>query len=1026
MSLAPEWSDRIKRWTETLKSCIYRKADTVQLKGFVTREQLTLQQAGRRAFKPVQGGTSWGAKWTYAWFRCSITVPPGVAGRMIVFKSGVSGEALVWVDGVEAGSVSWGRNHILLTKNAKPGRTFEIMMEAYAGHGATPCEFGPVPHGVETVPEPPARQQTVTETSFGILEEDAYQLLMDVEVLQSLRPHLDKDSLRLAEVDAALRDFTCILDLELPPDEMVRTAIAARKRLAPVLKAVNGSTAPVMHAFGHGHIDLAWLWPLAETERKAARTFSNQLRLMKQYPSYRYLQSEPHLYRMVKDRHPALYRRIKEAVRRGQLIADGGMWVEPDMNITGGESLIRQCLHGKRFFREEFGIENELLWLPDAFGYSAALPQILRGCGIKYFATGKMFWTYHGGDRFPHNTFLWEGIDGSSVLTHLFDGYGGSGSPAEAIWRWNSRSQKDGISTMLLCFGHGDGGGGPTRDHVESVLRIGDLEGCPRVRISGPVEFFKDQEKRGIPDARYVGELYFQAHRGTYTSQARTKKGNRRSELGLREAEMWGVAAVKLAGFKYPAALADFLWKKLLLNQFHDILPGSSIARVYEEAERDFGEVIRESGRIAAKAASALVRRGKGLTVFNSLSWPRKALVELPAGWKGAVDTDGFSLVVQRTGGKTIAEVTAPSCGWISIAAGQPKQAAQGTGATAGNGVLENEHLKLRFDRNGEISSIWDKDSGREIAAGPCNRFMMYKDVPTTFDAWDIDKAHQATPVKLAGGAVVQVSGRGPLAASLSISRRINNSVLTQVVELRRGSRRVDFRTRIDWRESHKLLKVAFPVNVHADHAVHDIQFGHVRRPNHYSRPYDEDRFEVANQKWTALAEEGRGAAVLNDCKYGVNVFGNSINLTLLRAAKAPDMNADQGVQEFTYSFYAWNGCLAESDIVRESYELNCPALAVTGSGGKGSLLSVDARNVVIETVKPAEDGSGDVIVRLWEAMRTAAKCVLSTSLRVKRARATDMLERTTGEIRVAAGGGIHLDFRPFEIKTVRLTVKQD
>ncbi|MCX7671754.1 MAG: glycosyl hydrolase-related protein [Anaerolineae bacterium] len=489
---------------------------------------------------------------------------------------------------------------------------------------------------------------------------------------------------------------------------------------------------------------------------------------------------------------------------------------------------------------------------------------------------------------------------------------------------------------------------------------------------------------------------------------------------------MWGVAARALAGrsYTYPTAALEEAWRTVLLNQFHDILPGSSIHRVYEEAEASHAEAIAAARQVAADAQAALVQNANAVTVFNSLSWPRRTLVRLPAGARAAIDLAGHPLPVQVEGDAAWVEVTVPSCGWTTVYWQREDAATKAETAVlkATSRSLENEHLRIVFNERGEIISLFDKDAQRELAAGPCNSFKMYKDVPGAWDAWDIDSMYMETPVDLPEPATITVEAAGPLEARLRVTRRLHDSTMTQVISLRRGARRVEFATTVDWRESHKLLKVAFPVNVHANEAIHEIQFGHIRRPNHYSRPFDANRFEVCNHKWTALAEEGRGCAVLNDSKYGVNVLGNSINLTLLKAALAPDMTADKGIQTFTYSFYAWNGSLIESEVVREAYELNVPATTAPGDGGERSLFSVDAANVIIETVKPAEDGSADVVVRLYEAKHTATRAVLTTTLPVRRAALTDMLETPQADL-ACAGGRIALEFRPFEIKTVRLTL---
>ena len=1021
MSLAPEWRARVEQWRNLLRELCYVKLGDVPTSGFVTMEQLSPVQAARGKFRPMPAGTPWGAQWEYCWFRGAVKLPADAKGRRIVLRPDVGGESRVLVNGREAGGFDHFHREILLAARGVPGATLDVLIECYAGHGATPCGGGPSPHGFEPVPKTPPMQRTMGAPSFGVWEEDAFQLWIDVETLLQLRDKLDPDSLRLAEIDQGLRDFSLIADLELPRDEMMKTVRAARKRLQPLLECRNGSTAPTLYCFGHSHIDIAWLWPLAETERKCARTFGSALVLMEQYPEFKFLQSQAHLYWMTKRLYPDVYKRVKAAVKRGQWIPEGSMWVEADTNVAGGEALIRQFLHGKRFYREEFGVETEIMWLPDVFGYSGCLPQLMAGCGISYFATAKIFWTYNAADPFPHNTFWWEGIDGSRILVHLMNDYNSQTSPRFLIERWNERVQKDGVNSRIVPFGWGDGGGGPTRDHLEFLRRQRDLEGCPRTTIASPIEFFKAEETRNAPLPVYVGELYYQNHRGTYTSQARTKKGNRVCEFALREAELWGAAAQWLEGYRFPAAEMDEAWKGVLLNQFHDIIPGSSIHRVYVEAEALHAKVLKKARGMAETATRRLVRRAaRSVTVFNSLSWPRPALVPLPTAAKGA-QLDGQPLPAQAIEGVAYVEATIPPCGWTTLQAAKPVQIENTLKATPA--LLENEFIRIIFNRSGEIASCTDKATGQELAAAPMNSFRMYKDVPRWFDAWDIDPTYKFAPVELQATATVEVVAAGPLAAVLRIRKKVHDSHLTQDVWLRRGGRRVEFRTAIDWHEKHKLLKVNFPTTLHASEAVHEIQFGHINRPNHASRPFDADRYEVCNHKWSALVEENRGAAILNDCKYGVNVEGGSINLTLLRSPQAPDEAADQGRQEFTYAFYAWSGSFFDSNLVREAYELNVPVLTVPAAAGiapQDSLFQVDAPNVIIDTVKPAEDGSGDVIVRLYESKRAATRCALSTSLSVEKVLVTDMLENG-GKALPVREGSVVLEFRPFEIKTVRL-----
>lgn len=1022
MSLTPEWKARVEAWMKELRSHFYRPIGEFELEGFFTKDHLLVEQAQKGRFKPTPAGTRWGEKWEYGWFRGTVTVPSEAAGQWIVARPELEHELLYTVNGKVIGG---GRRRddrpLLLSRKAKAGERFELLVEAYAGHGPAPVHALPTPPGRHTVPEPEVPQATVGQSTFGIWDEDAFQLWIDVNTLWEIRQNLDENSLRLAEIDAGLRDFTTIADFEVEVEQRLASFRAARKRLAPLLACRNGSTAPQMYAFGHAHIDVAWLWPLAQTERKAAATLGNALTLAEMYPGYRFLQSEPHLYWMVKTYYPELWKRVKKAVKDGSVLAEGGMWVEADTNISGGESLIRQFIHGRRFFREEFGVENEILWLPDVFGYSGAMPQIMRGCGIKYFATAKIFWAYYGGDPYQYNTFDWEGIDGSRVLVHLCNDYNSHTRPSHVIQRWTERVQKDGIRSRLLPFGWGDGGGGPTREHLEYVRREEDLEGVPKVKFASPNEFFHDLEAEQTERPRYVGELYFQAHRGTYTSQARTKRGNRKSEIALREAEMWVSFAAAMKGAKVPHDALESAWRNVLLNQFHDIIPGTSIHRVYEQAEAAYEQTIAAAAGLVRTAAETLTQGRQGLTVFNSLSWSRTALVPLPKGASGAVDAGGGALPVQQVDGQALVEVTVPACGWTCI---RPQDVAGAAGAGAVKATkksLENEHLRVVLNDRGEITSLFDKDAGRELAAGPCNQMRMFRDNPAQWDAWDIDSPYVQTPVPLKEKATVEVAWSGPLAAKLRVERKLNDSSMVQEIVLRAGSRRVDFVTTIDWQERHKLLKVAFPVDVSTHEAIHEIQFGHLRRPNHASRQFDADRFEVANHKWSALAEENRGVAVLNDCKYGLNVVGNTIQLTLLRSPMAPDETADRGRQEFTYSVYAWNGTLLDSDVVREAYDLNVPVTVVGGSAGTTSMLSVDAENVVVEAVKPAEDRSGDVIVRLYEAKRSSTSCTLTTALPVSAAQEIDMVEETVRAELSVRDGTVALTFRPFEVKTVRL-----
>jgi alpha-mannosidase len=1004
MALTIEWLHRIELWNKALWSLCYRPLGEVEFQGFTTLEQLKPQQALDRSFKPMPAGTPWGAKWEYGWFKTQITLPAEVEGKRIVIKLyPTDQESLVWINGEAAGSFGWGHREVPLTRSAHAGERYEILMESYAGHGHITVGDGPYAHGVESVPEPGLTQTVVQKSTYGIWREDIYQAALDFTTLFELSQRLDPLSLRVSEIDEVLMDVTLLIDPELPEDELFETIHVGRERMHPMLEKRNGPTMPTLHAFGHAHIDIAWLWPFQHTERKMAMTVLNQLLLFDEYPEFKFLQSQPHLYWMMEEKYPQLFERICEVVKSGRLIPDGGMWVEADTNLSGGESLIRQILYGRKYFQNKLGVDSRILWLPDVFGYSGALPQILVGCGMEGFATQKITWAYNGGEAFPYNIFWWEGIDGTAIPSHIFTDYNAEMRPSSVLDRWNTRLRKTGINSMIMAFGWGDGGGGPTRDHLEYYKRVKDLEGLPRVKMSSPAEFFADLKSQGLPRDRYVGELYFQAHRGTYTSQAKTKRGNRKSEYALREAEMWGSMARLVAGFDFQPTTLWEAWRNVLLNQFHDVLPGSSIHRVYEEAEAFYAETIAAADSSKDSALNCLTSVREGQTVFNSLSWARTALVQLAEG---------------------PVEVEVPAIGWASV----PEAKSNDSGGramvrfSADGFVLENEVICARFDKQGVIISLWDRETDCEIMAAPGNKLSMFKDVPTKWDAWDLDSMAESLPVSCDDPAEFTVEQESSLIVSVRVKRKLHKSTMEQVISLRRGSRRIDFNTVIDWQESHKLLKVCFPVNIHTTEAISEIQFGHLRRPNHTSRQYDQDRFEISNHKWTALAEEGRGVAILNDSKYGLSVKGKSINLTLLKSAMAPDMTADKGLQTFCYSIYSWNGSLMNSGVVREAYDLNIPVQLVRGKNqqAKGSFFSLDRENIVIEAIKPAEDNSGDLIIRLYEAMRTATRCTLQAFRPLGAAFQTNMLEEEQSRLEVN-GQQLTLNFRPFEIKTLRL-----
>lgn len=1041
-----EWWERLVHWMRVLKQELYEPLGEISWEACRTKEHLSIEEVLLGNFIPVSQGFTWGEQWEYCWFKSSIVLPEAAEGKRIVLNLEPGGESTLFVNGKSFGTYRSDqvapiheKHHYfednILTRQAKSGEQFDIMMETYAGHyypePVIGCAYGPVIPGMYENTLPEGARRTLGKCTYGIWNEDAYQLYMDVETLMKLFETIDETSLRAAKIAEALEQFTLIVDFEQDREKRNACYREAIEKLRPVMEAENGSTMPVFYAIGNAHIDLAWLWPMAETKRKTARTFAAQLRLLEEYPEYKFIQSQPAAYEMCRKYYPELFERIKEAVKGGQWIAEGAMWVEPDTNIAGGEALIRQLLYGKKYYKEVFDVDSQVLWLPDTFGYTAALPQILKGCGIKYLVTQKIFWSYNQGEQFPYHYFKWKGMDGSEIVSFLPTSYTYKTDPMELNHVWKNRCQARDLDAFLLPYGYGDGGGGPSRDHIEYARRQKNLEGSVKVKFSEPIEFFEDMQEKGGPKNTYVGELYFTAHRGTYTSQAMVKKNNRKSELAMRDLELWSALASLEEG-NYPKTEIEELWKEVLLYQFHDILPGTCIAKVYEEVEEGYVKLLKKADNLQKTAQEKLLTCRKdesAVTVFNSLGFDRKVIVSLPDAFEnGAVLADGryLPVAVDAQGVKTL--LTLPSCGSVSLRPATSKAVKNVPSGAAivktENGfTMENAFIRAVVNERGEVVSFILKESGREFAAGSMNGFHIYKDVPRVFDAWDIDSHYIEQEVDGIFDVTVEEMEQG-MEAVLKVTGKISESTYAQYIRLSADSRRLEFETEVEWKELHRLLKVAFPVNVYTENAINEMQFGYVERPAHRSRLYDKDRFEVCNHRYSAFCDGAHGAAVLNDSKYGISMNDNRLELTLLRAAASPVMRADNGVHHFTYAFTAWEGSFANCDVVRQAYELNVKPVVVQGGCLDMSFLQIEQTNVMLDTIKLAEDGSGDVIVRLYEAKKAAVTANIYVELSNMKAYACDMLENVIEELTVV-DGTIEIPFRAFEIKTIRL-VKEE
>jgi alpha-mannosidase len=955
----------------------------------VPDEPVPVAEALAAEFEPFTVGQRWGAPWSTSWFRLRGVVPEQWRARraeavidlgFTLTQAGFQAEALAYdLAGQPIKGIAPRNDHVPLT-----GDQVGLLLEAAANPDVLQGSMQPTPLGdKQTAGKDPL--YVFAAADVKLLDEDVWHLELDMEVLGQLMMELSLADPRRHEILRALERAMDVIDVA----DISATAAAARAELTEVLARPAHASAHRLSAVGHAHIDSAWLWPQRETIRKTARTFATVTALATQYPEFVFACSQAQQYAWVKEHQPAIFDRIAAAVKAGQWAPVGGMWVESDANLPGGEALVRQLVHGKRFFLDEFGYECEEVWLPDSFGYTAAFPQLARLAGAKWFLTQKMSWNQT--NKLPHHTFWWEGIDGTRIFTHLppVDTYNSEFSGKEMAYAVANYAEKGRGTRSLVPFGYGDGGGGPTREMLERARRLADLEGTAKVVIEKPSEFFRAAQAE-YPDAPvWSGEMYLELHRATYTSQARTKAGNRRSEHLLREAELWAATAAVAGRFDYPYEAFDRLWKVVLLHQFHDILPGSSIAWVHKEAEATYGAVAAELNAITHAAITSLAGEPAEPLVFNTSPRPRTEVV------------DGVLTSVPASGAAAVEAV-----------ATEP--------VTVTDRLLDNGLVRVELDDNGLFTSVRDLVNDREVLAGPGNLLQLHPDLPNFWDAWDIDAHYKRSHTDLTGVDSITVIQTG-VAGVVRIERSFASSRISQTITVRAGSARVDVRTEIDWHEQEKILKAAFPLDVHADRSAAEIQFGHVYRPTHTNTSWDAARFEIYAHRWVHVAEPGYGVAVLNDSTYGHDISRNgsttTVRLSVVRAPRCPDPYADQGKHVMTYSLLPG---ATISEAVGEGYALNLPVRVVRGSTPPAPLVTVDSPAITVEAVKLADDQSGDVVVRLYEALGGRATAVLRTSFVVTGAEVTDLLERRLDTAEVTAGG-VPVSLRPFQVLTLRL-----
>ncbi len=978
--------------TERLKNALYSASALLDVTAWeVPDEPVPFAEAVEQTYVPISVGDPWGRPWGTTWLHLTGAVP---ADWVVDERHAV--ELVVdlgfgrQMPGFQCEGTAWTPDGRII-KGIEPLNDWVVVPEGpidlYVEAASNPTIpegtswISPTPRGDKaTAGSDPLYRLAAVDVRLRDLE--VWRLTMDLWTLLGLYEELPETSTRRAQLLACFDDALAAID----PADVAGTAVAGREALRPALEARASDPVHTVHAMGHAHIDSAWLWPTRETRRKCARTFSNVLDLMDRDPDFTFACSSAQQYAWIQEDYPELFARIQERVTEGRFVPAGGMWVESDTNLPGAEALVRQFVEGTSYFISELGVEPQEVWLPDSFGYTAAMPQIAVAAGKSAFLTQKISW--NDTNRFPHHSFDWEGIDGTRILTHFppSDTYNSLISGAELARSERQLSEKGRSDIAMLLFGYGDGGGGPTREMLAAASRTRDLAGSPRVRLSTPQTFF-DELRTDYPDRPvWTGEMYLEYHRGTYTSQHRTKAGNRRSENLLHEAELWAATAAVRTGAAYPADALRRLWRAVLLNQFHDILPGTGIAWVAQDAERDYEAITAELEGLIADAVAALAGEGDEELEFNAAPVARAGVAALGAG---------------------AATAYAP----VDVA------------AEGDDWVLRDDRLRVVVDAKGEITSIRDLVADREVVPPGmvAGRLHLYTDVPNEWDAWDINHFYTDREVVLEAAAVSTVAG------GVCVVRGTADSRIEQTIRVEGGVLRLDFT--VDWHERQKLLKLDLPVDVHTSEAVSEIQFGHLRRPIHQNTSWDVARFETVAQRWVQVGEAGYGVAVANCATYGYGISrieregGGTATLiqpSLLRAPVFPDPEADQGRHELSFVVVPGAGV---GEAVRAGYGLNLPPRRVRGGGAVAPLVIVDDERVVIETVKLAEDGSGDVVVRLYESRGGRAAAVLTADFEHTSVEATDLLERPVehGGV-VAEDGGVRVELRPFELVTLRFS----
>lgn len=962
------------------------------------------------------------------YFEASVVIPQNMDGKKIYLKIDFGGEALVRINGRIVGAVSsrensgWvSRTEILFNEPAEAGAVLNVQVENAVDSGGF-CDFAMAGSKFMTY--------TMKEAKLFAVNEECESYLFDITAVYEAYERTDDEYVKprlYAAADASARE----LEFDMGKERFLASVPAAKKKLRDMIGEIKYSSPGEVIMAGHSHLDVAWLWTVKEINRKTARTFANVLALMDKYPDFKFTQSQAVLYDFMKRNYPEIYERIKEKVKNGQWEIVGNAWVEADANIASGESLVRQLLYGREFFIREFGVDSDVYWLPDCFGFTWALPQIIGRSGMKYFMTSKL--SNNDSNPFPLSVFKWRAHSGDEIIAYMQKvHYEGEYDPAYIVDCRKRNLQNDIVDVSLGTYGYGDGGGGCTYQMYEKGDRLANMPGLPASRRGFVSDFFKKIEKKRDELPVWDGEMYYENHRGTYTSQAFVKKNNRQIEFLLRNAEILSV----FAGGEYPDDALDEAWKLLLTNQFHDVLPGTSIKEVFDNCRLEYAKAREICGGVIDSALEKLNSRikldGDGAAVWNLLPWSADGPVEIevPPDVRGATDCDGKPVpcTVKKVNGKNILSFIAknvPAAGY-RVFKTTARDVENPPCVKAEKNLLENEFLRVELDENGLIDKIYDKKAnGRQILAGKGNLLTISRDKPVHESAWNLEFDYRKNTRPLIKAESVEILESSPVRGAARVVRRFNESTITQDIVLEAGKPTLDFNTTVDWREREKVLKAEFPVDIRSVSAAYETAHGATERPTHYNTSYDFAKFECCAHKWADLSEGGYGVGLLNDCKYGYDIHGNRMRITLMRGPVCPDPTADMGISEFRYSLYPHSGGWRDSDVVKLAFLENVgltPSYLRKNGGDltrSFSFLCVNRDNIIIDAIKKARDGSG-IIIRVYESETRNTDVVLSLRLPFNRVVECNLMEVEEKEIECSSGAfAFHI--KPHEVKTFKL-----